>query len=85
MYIYIYTYIKQEWWPDFKSEKLCRAEKEEFRDELFGLDNVPEIVGNSDIREMAMVPLMDEQIYTWQISTEFGKTREDVLPQCLKN
>ena len=31
--------MKQEWWPDFKSEKLCCAEKEAFREELFGLDN----------------------------------------------
>ena len=64
--------MTKEWWPDFKSEKLCRAEKVAFREELFGHEN-------NEIPELAIAPLMDKHVYTWQIGREFGKPAEDVM------
>ena len=64
--------MKQEWWPEFESEKQCHAEKEAFREELFGLDD-------NESLDLAIAPLMEKETYTWQIAKEFGKPHKDVI------
>ena len=64
--------MKPEWWPQFESEKQCRAEQEAFREELYGLDDTESL-------DLAIAPLMEKDIYTWQIAKEFGKPAEDVI------